>query len=118
MTPVEQLWWFRPVMSAARVGEQSAVVWKRLYFRPRLANRSKFGVGIGPPNVELAPKPTSSVMMSRTLGAPGGGWTARGKSGLESAAVRPMVPRNGWSGRGRYKERESAGFSAASAVVG
>jgi len=28
MVPVWTLWWLRPVSSAARVGEQSAVVWK------------------------------------------------------------------------------------------
>ncbi len=30
MTPLATEWWFRPVSSAARVGEQSAVVWNRL----------------------------------------------------------------------------------------
>jgi hypothetical protein len=34
----------RPVSSAARVGAQSAVVWKRLNFNPRPANRSAVGV--------------------------------------------------------------------------
>jgi hypothetical protein len=61
MLPLATEWWFRPVMSAARVGEQSAVVWKRLKRSPVSAMRWKFGVWIGPPNVLLAPKPTSSV---------------------------------------------------------
>jgi len=30
MIPVAAEWWFRPESSAARVGEQSAVVWKLL----------------------------------------------------------------------------------------
>jgi hypothetical protein len=32
-----QVWWFLPAFSAVRVGEQRAVVWKRLYFSPPLA---------------------------------------------------------------------------------
>ena len=72
ITPVATLWWLRPVSSAARVGEQSAVVWKLLKRRPALAIRSMVGVGIGPPKVLLAPKPTSSVRMMRMFGAPFG----------------------------------------------
>jgi hypothetical protein len=34
----------RPLSSAARVGEHSAVVWNRVYFRPPAASFSKFGV--------------------------------------------------------------------------
>ena len=30
MPPMPTEWWLRPVSSAARVGEQSAVVWKRV----------------------------------------------------------------------------------------
>src|SRR5881227_1749549 len=30
MPPIPTAWWLRPVSSAARVGEQSAVVWKRV----------------------------------------------------------------------------------------
>ena len=30
MKPMLQVWWLRPALSAARVGEQSAVVWKLL----------------------------------------------------------------------------------------
>ena len=50
-------WWLRPVSSAERVGEHSAVVWKRLYFSPSAASRSKFGVRHGPPKALDAPKP-------------------------------------------------------------
>jgi hypothetical protein len=58
---------------AWRVGEHSAVVWKRLYFRPPLASRSAVGVWHGPPKAEEAPKPTSSSSTMSTLGAPFGG---------------------------------------------
>src|SRR4051812_20362356 len=96
-------------MRAARVGEHSAVVWKRLYLRPRLASLSKVGVGIGPPKVLEAPKPTSSVMMSRTLGASLGALISLGKSGLESLALRPTWPLKGGSGRGRLSTGWSLG---------
>ena len=49
MPPMPAEWWLRPVSSAWRVGEQSAVVWKRLYFRPPAASFSAFGVWQGPP---------------------------------------------------------------------
>src|SRR5580692_216704 len=58
------------------------------------------GVGTGPPNVLLAPKPTSSVRMSRTFGAPLGALTSCGKSLVDSSTVRPMCPLKGCSGRG------------------
>ena len=41
--------------------------------------RSSAGVGMTPPKVEGAPKPTSSVMMSRMFGAPLGGTTLAGQ---------------------------------------
>src|ERR1700733_1694052 len=58
------------------------------------------GVGTGPPNVLLAPKPTSSVRIRRTFGAPLGALTSCGKSLVESSTVRPMCPLKGCSGRG------------------
>src|SRR5262245_35533085 len=73
----------------------------RLYLRPLAASLSKFGVGIGPPNVLEAPKPTSSVRISRMFGAPFGACTSLGKSGLESFAVSPILPWNFGSGLGR-----------------
>src|SRR6187200_2363238 len=42
--PMPTVWWFRPVRRACLVGEHSAVVWKRLYFRPPAARRSAVGV--------------------------------------------------------------------------
>jgi hypothetical protein len=45
----------RPVSSAWRVGEHSAVVWNRVYFRPLAASFSKLGVSHGPPKALLAP---------------------------------------------------------------
>src|SRR5262249_27340119 len=117
MTPVAQLWWLRPVIRAARVGEHRAVVWNRLYLIPRLASLSKVGVGMGPPKVLAAPKPPSSVMMSRTLGAPLGALTSLGKSGLESEAVRPTSPLKGGSGRGRTSSGWSLGAGLGAGLV-
>ena len=73
MPPMPTAWWFRPVRSACRVGEQSAVVWKRLYLRPLSARRSKFGVWHGPPKADEEPKPASSIRITSTFGAPSGG---------------------------------------------
>src|SRR6185436_10680407 len=75
MTPIPTEWWLRPDSNAARVGAHSAVVWKRVYFRPLLASRSAVGVAHGPPNALEAAKPTSSSKMTSTLGAPTGGWS-------------------------------------------
>ncbi len=51
MPPMPTAWWLRPVSSAARVGEQSAVVWKRLNLQPAPASRSNGRrVGTEPPN--------------------------------------------------------------------
>ena len=57
MPPIPTVWWLRPVSSACRVGEQSAVVWKRLSFSPFAAKRSAVGVAQGPPKALEAPKP-------------------------------------------------------------
>ena len=73
MPPMPTEWWLRPVSSAWRVGEHSAVVWKRLYLRPSAASFSEFGVWHGPPKALDAPNPTSSIRMISTLGAPLGG---------------------------------------------
>jgi hypothetical protein len=67
----------RPVSNAARVGEQIAVVWKRVYRSPAAASRSKVGVLHGPPNALEAPKPTSSISTISTFGAPAGGRSGR-----------------------------------------
>src|SRR6266576_7052344 len=93
-------WWLRPDNIAARVGEQSAVVWKRLYLSPFSASRSAVGVRHCPPNALEAPKPTSSSRTTRTFGAPIGG-----RSGLiggnfvlgslASYVVRPTGLRSG-----------------------
>src|SRR5262245_53033716 len=45
----------RPLISAERVGEHSAVVWKFEYRRPLSAMRLIVGVSIGPPYVSNAP---------------------------------------------------------------
>ena len=71
------------------MGEQSAVVLNSLYLIPFAASASSVGVGIGPPNALEAPKPTSSVRMSKMLGAPAGGWIGCGKSGFEFSRRSP-----------------------------
>ena len=68
-------WWLRPVISACRVGEHSAVTWKRLNLRPASASRSAVGIRHGPPYALDAPKPMSSTTTTRTFGAPSGGLT-------------------------------------------
>src|SRR5512147_565570 len=73
MLPMPAEWWLRPVNKACRVGEQRAVVWKRLYLRPAAANFSAFGVWHGPPNALDDPNPASSIRTIRTLGALEGG---------------------------------------------
>ena len=73
MCPMPTWWWLRPLSRAARVGEQSAVVWKREYFRPVAASRSAVGVCTGPPKALDAPKPTSSSRITSTFGACAGG---------------------------------------------
>src|SRR5438477_8038034 len=93
---------------AARVGEQSAVVWKRVYFSPCPASRSAVGVRHGPPNALEAPKPTSSSRITRTFGAPVGG--RNGLIGgnfvlgsLASYVVRPTGLRSGIGSTSRPK---------------
>ena len=76
-------WWLRPERSAARVGEQRAVVWKRLNLSPAPARRSAVGVWQGPPKALELPKPASSIRTIRTFGAPAGG--RRGSIGANFA---------------------------------
>src|SRR5215470_13780785 len=64
--------------------------------------RSSAGVGITPPKVDGAAKPTSSVMIKRMFGAPGGGTTRGGQYGFDCAALTLMSPPNFGGGLGRY----------------
>lgn len=73
MAPIPTEWWLRQVSIACRVGEHSAVVWKRVSFTPSPASRSATGVLHGPPNADVAPNPTSSISTTSTFGAPLGG---------------------------------------------
>src|SRR5687768_11788440 len=73
MPPMPTEGWLRAVSNAWRVGEHSAVVWKRVNVNPLAASFSAEGVWHGPPKALLAPKPTSSIRTIRTLGAPLGG---------------------------------------------
>src|ERR1700761_6782348 len=103
MTPIPTEWWLRPDSNAARVGAHSAVVWKRLYFRPLRASRSAVGVAHGPPNALDAAKPTSSSRTTSTLGAPSGGrrGSIAGNDASGSLASNGSVPAYGVSGIGR-----------------
>src|ERR1035441_6301727 len=58
------------------------------------ATLSSVGVGITPPKVLVTPKPESSVMISRTLGAPLGGTTRGAHQGVDWAAFRSILPSN------------------------
>src|SRR5436309_1618374 len=62
--------------------------------------RSMAGVGMTPPKVLGAPKPWSSVMMSKTLGAPLGGTTRGGHQAFDSDALSLITPPNFGSGGG------------------
>ncbi len=62
--------------------------------------RSSVGVGITPPKVLGTPKPESSVIISKMLGAPFGGTTRAGQYGVDSAVLRPIFPSNFCGGGG------------------
>ena len=66
--------------------------------------RSSAGVGITPPNVDGAPKPTSSVMISSTFGAPLGGTMRAGHYGFAW---------NAFGARSCRRISEAAGAAAA-----
>src|SRR5262249_53620629 len=79
---------------------QSAVECMPVYRNPVFATRSSVGVGITPPNVLGAPKPTSSVIMSRMLGACLGGTTRGAHHALDCKALSLITPPNFGSGAG------------------
>jgi hypothetical protein len=85
---------FRPVMRLARVGEQSAVVWKLLKRIPASAIRVIVGVSTGPPNVSMVPYPTSSQTIYRIFGAPSGatGCVKGTQSGFDSLISTAILP--------------------------
>src|SRR5271157_4832949 len=62
--------------------------------------RSIAGVGTTPPNVPGAPKPTSSVMINSTLGAPFGGTMRGAHQAFDSDAFSLITPPNFGSGAG------------------
>src|SRR5262249_19531356 len=62
--------------------------------------RSSAGVGMTPPNVLGAPKPTSSVMISRMLGACLGGTMRAGHHAFDCMALSLITPPNSGSGDG------------------
>src|SRR6266571_6109028 len=71
-----------------------------LYRSPAFAMRSIVGVGMTPPNVLGTPKPESSVMMSRMLGACLGGTMRGAHQGSDWRALSLMTPPNFGSGGG------------------
>src|SRR5215472_12555866 len=87
-------------MSAARVGEQSAVECMHVYRNPVLPTRSNAVVGMTPPKVAGAPNPTSSVMIRRTLGACLGGTTRGAHHAFDWSALSLITPPNFGSGAG------------------
>src|SRR6266498_6143053 len=71
-----------------------------LYRSPAFAMRSIVGVGITPPNVLGTPKPESSVMMSRMLGACLGGTMRGAHQAFDCRALSLITPPNFGSGGG------------------
>src|SRR4051794_34003464 len=89
-------WWLRPVRMQARVGEQSAVTWKRLYRSPPCASRSMLGVSMFEPKQPSCAKPVSSSSTTTTFGGaaiaftlrnPGGGRSVRPRAGVALAGL-------------------------------
>src|SRR5262245_1277935 len=66
------------------------------------ARRSNAGVGITPPKVLGAAKPTSSVIIRSTLGAPFGGTIRAGQACWDRAALGLISPSNFCGGLGRF----------------
>src|SRR5205814_5367042 len=81
----------RPVSRAVRVGEQSAQVWKVLYFKPLVARRSRVGMLQGPPNAPECPKPISSSKTITMLGEPGGALISKRGGALASRASNTVL---------------------------
>src|SRR5206468_12487471 len=69
---------------------------------PSLARRDSVGVWMGPPKASGKPKPTSSSMMIRMLGAPLGKWVSAGNgTSLDSCSVGPAILVLGFGRNGR-----------------
>ena len=94
-------WWLRPVSNAWRVGELMRGGVETVILQPGCSQLFSGRHRQGPPKALEAPNPTSSIRMSRTLGAPFGAVTSLGNSLMESLALRLMNPPKGCSGRGR-----------------
>jgi len=70
-------------------------------------------VGTGPPKALDMAKPTSSLMNSKTLGAPAGARTGCTGIGRELATSGAMTPSKGAGGIGRVVRTVCAGLAAA-----
>src|SRR5690242_18074051 len=99
--PVLAEGWLRPVSRAMRVGEQSAVVWKRLYYSSFFARRSASGMRQGRRKALLWPKPMSSMRTMTTLGAPLGALTWKGGGALALRTSISVIVATGGSLIGR-----------------
>ena len=86
----------RPVNNEARVGEQSAVVWKFENVTPISAIRRIVGHFTGPPKMSIVAKPRSSHAISNTFGASGRACGDRygAQSGVESRMSSAIFPLN------------------------
>ena len=102
MTPKPTEWWLRPVIAAARVGEQSEVEKMRLKRSPSSASASIAGVGMTPPKVLGTAKPASSVMIIRMSGASFGGTTRGGHQGVDCSASSLITPPKAGAGGGSW----------------
>ena len=97
MPPMPTAWWFRPVSSAARVGEHIAVTWNPVVPQPlrghpvvvRGADRTAEGAGIAEPGV--IDQHEQDVRRAK------GGltWPINPQSGREPPSVWFATPRNG-----------------------
>src|SRR5262249_47695622 len=99
-------------------GEQSAVVWKRLYLSPFAASRSAVGVEHGPPKALDAAKPTSSSSTISTFGAPAGGRSGSigANVAVGSFASRIVGPGSSRSGIGRIVRARASVIRGSSEV--
>ena len=71
-----------------------------------------------PPNVLGAPKPTSSVMMSSTLGAPLGGTTVGGHQTFDSFSTGLISPPNFGGTGGRALDFSASVYAGAPGFAG
>ena len=102
--PNPTAWWLRPVSSAARVGEQSAVTWNRLYRTPSSAMRVMVGrrrSGRRTCSADRTPHHRSAPAARSAPPQAASTCPIRPQSGAEPASVRFAVPLNAGSAHGQ-----------------